>query len=175
MAKHTKGRRGRRTPLGVARVNESLAIGSVTTGVVIVGALTSNGPQRKFLLSAMLSWGLSGYTTGDGPIHVGLAHGDYTVAEIGEWFNATGALDTQNLVAQEQTRRKIRDAGIFEFGAELSQSDVLNEGMPMKTALKFILGDSEDLNVWVRNSGAGTLGTGAVLRVSGKLFYKNSN
>lgn len=109
------------------------------------------------------------HTGSEGPVTVGFAHGDYTVAEIKEALEANAGLSDSDQVAIEQARRKVRVAGHF---TGLSTDEVLNDGKMLRTRLNFRLGDSDELAIWAYNQNGAALTTGSVVECMGKLYAK---
>ncbi len=164
--KHPKRRR-RRSRVRPLRVSEQLALGAQTSESVVKGNFDDSVSEKTFLLSLEANWSYSEHTPDQGSITVGIAHSDYTAAEILEWYDATSAWDTGNLVAQEQNRRKIRQVGVFS-GA-LAQGD-LNDGKSIKTPLKFIVETGATLQIWAISHDTSTLTSGTVINVDGKVW-----
>ncbi len=131
---------------------------------VVKGNLDSTVVDGTFLISADLVWGLRGITPGEGPIVVGLAHSDYSAAEIEEALEAITSWDEGDKVAQERRRRKVRTVGMFS-GETATQ--VLNDGKPIKTKLGFAIAEGDTLAVWGWNKSGATLTTGQIITAQG--------
>ncbi len=108
------------------------------------------------------AWSLSEFSNnaGDGPITVGIAHSDYTSAEIEEFIENAGSWDEGDLVQQEVAKRKIRIVGTFDKG-DLGTVDtaVLNDGKALTTKLGWILNAGQTCSIWVYNNGSSPLDT----------------
>ncbi len=161
MAKHRQG-------IFVPRIEEEIAVGALTTGTV-VSVAGQTVVDRMYLISMDSTWALKDFTAGEGIIEVGVAHSDYTVAEIAEALDASTNWDRGNLVAREQARRKVRRVGVFDG---LSAEEVLNDGKPIRTRLGWVVNNGDGLNYWARNKNAGTFTTGAEIQISGKAFAR---
>ncbi len=158
-----------RTPVKALRASEALALGALGSGSIVVGDFDSTVDETTFLLSLEAVWSL-GETAGDqGPISVGVAHSDYSSAEIGEWFAATGAWDSGDLVANEIRRRKCRQVGAF---TGIAKQGTLNNGLPVKTTLKFSINEGQTLQIWAINHDTSVLTTGGVIQIDGKVWAK---
>lgn len=160
------------------RRGKKLLKGETTTNLVLstladVTALAQNMGDtvkgRTFALSAELTWAIRSLTVGEGPIAVGLAHSDYTSAEIEEYIENAGGWDEGDLVSQEISKRKIRHVGTFSGEAA---EEVLNDGEPIKTTLKFILNDATTLKVWAYNRSGAALTTGAIVNTIGHVWLR---
>lgn len=164
-------RRGRRQPVIPLRVNSQLAILAPTTGAITTVTLSDSVINRMFLLSGKWVVALRDNTPLDGPIFFGVAHSDYTDAEILEWYNAQGNWDQGDLVAREQGRRKCRKVCIF--AGELANEKV-NNGMEVTTPLKFIVEEGASFTLFSINEGGATRTTGGVIELQGKVWAKNA-
>ncbi len=160
----------KRRKIRYLRASEEMALLTLGTGSVVAGGFDSSVDERTWMVSADLVTSLEGLTPGEGPIVVGVAHGDYSSTEIGEWFAGTGGWSTADLVAQEVRRRKIRQIGTFPgLGAE----EVLNDGKPVHVKLGFYLDDGQSLQMWAFNAGStNPLTTGAVLELNGSVWAR---
>ncbi len=85
---------------------------------------------------------------------IGLAHSDYTDAEIEEYIETTDSWDQGNLVQGKEVRKRlIRRIGIF------GSSGVLNDGKPIHTRLNWLLRTGQTISLWAYNRGASALAT----------------
>lgn len=163
----------------MGRVNESLALGTLATNTFLTGALFTNGTGRKFLISADLSWNWSEVTQGNGPINVGVAHGDYTTTELLEWFSSASFTQSNKQEREENARgRFVKQAGTISAMAGGSGTNTaagqLAQGGLKRLKLGFLIEDGEAVNVWAHNADAVLLATGSLLRVTGKVYYRNA-
>ncbi len=117
--------------------------------------------ERTLVSSLVALWTMTAFTksTGDGPIMCGVAHSDYSLAEIEEWIETTGSWDEGNLKEQEVGARKIRRVGIFDNPADEAEVSVLNDGKQIKTKLNWILLQGQTLQMWCYNLGTSPLAT----------------
>lgn len=120
------------------------------------GTFTTN----KFLISSDFAWNTQDKTDNVGPIICGLAHGDYTAAEIEEWIEATASTDDADMIANERRKRKIRWVGTFP--GEITE-EALNDGMPIHTKLGWVQQEETSLSLWAYNLGGVTITAGNVL------------
>ncbi len=83
MAKtHTRRRRSRN--FVAIPVNSSITLATLASAGVLSAALIPSLGEDFFFLSAQLQWTIRSLTAGEGPISVGLSHGDYTDTEVKE-------------------------------------------------------------------------------------------
>jgi len=117
--------------------------------------------ERTLVSSVDAIYGLSLLTpaSGVGPIMVGLAHSDYSDAEIQAVIDATGSWNEGDLVAQEVGNRKVRRVGIFEIPDDALDAVVLNDGKSIKTKLNWMLLQGQSLKLWAFNTGANPVAT----------------
>ncbi len=151
----------------VNRAVSSLALSTLAASDLISGALTNVSDNEYRAISLKMTWAIRGLTAGEGPITVGVAHGDYTAAEIEEWFESTTTMTRADQIGRERGNRKCRQIGTFPG---LSSNESLNDGKPLHTRLNWAIPDGIALNMWAFNSGSGTLTTGAVVTPTGQLF-----
>ncbi len=133
-------------------IDDEVTITSLASKDVVGAAPDETVAQRTRLTSVVVGATLNDYTAvaGAGPIVVGIAHSDYTDAEIEEYLETTGQWDEGNLVAQEHGRRKVRVLGEF---AGLDQAEGLFDGRMRKFKLNWLLNDGDGLRLWAYNSG----------------------
>ncbi len=142
-------------------VDETLTLSTLAAKTAISDGFDEVVNERTLVSSLVATYALAAFTksTGDGPILVGVAHGDYTTAEIEEFVEMTDSWDEGNLVEQEIAKRKIRRIGIFDNPVDEAAVSVLNDGKPIKTKLNWILLQGQTLKVWAYNMGTSALAT----------------
>ncbi len=142
-------------------VDEDMALGTLAAKTLIIQTFGNVVSERTLVSSLDALWSLIGKTVADnqGPIMVGVAHSDYTAAEVEAWIEQQNSWLEADLVAREITGRKIRRVGVFpEQGQDLS-TQVLNDGKPIKTKLNWILNAGQSLDFWAYNNGSAPLAT----------------
>ncbi len=156
------------------KVNEQLSLGTLAATTLISAAFGEVLLESARITSIVSTYALKDITiaAGDGPITVGVAHGDYTSAEVEEVLENTGSWAAGNLVAKEIANRKVRVIGTFDFSganaADIPGSAVLNEGRPIKTKLNWFLRTGQTLQLWAYNEGDSALaGTDPTLHMIG--------
>ncbi len=144
-------------------VDESLGLGTLASRTAVLAAFDETVVERTLVSSIVATWRLADMTQGAGigPIMVGVAHSDYTQAEIEEWIETTGSWNEGDLIqTKEVSRRLIRNIGTFRGdGVSGVGIDVLTNGKPIKTMLKWILTTGDTLNLWAYNLGGNPLAT----------------
>lgn len=137
----------------------------------VVGAVFDEVVNERTLVSSLVAtWSMHSFTpvTNAGPLVVGVAHGDYTDAEIEEWIENAGQWNEGNLVAREIGARKIRQIGAFETPQAVEDTVVLNDGRAIKTKLNWILLQGQTLRIWAYNSGSSAIsGTTPTILING--------
>ncbi len=142
-------------------VDEQLAV-STLAGQTLIGQDFDETVNERMLISSIVAtYSLRLVTPINdlGPLLVGIAHGDYTDAEIEAYIEASGSWDEGDLVQQEIMKRKIRRVGLFEQPQNATQAVVLNDGRMIKTKLNWILLQGQTLRVWAYNTGQATFAT----------------
>ena len=127
---------------------------------VLVGADAVN--ERTLVSSIVCAYSVGDLTqaAGDGPILVGLAHGDYSLVEINEYLEQTTSWDEGDKASQEISKRQIRRVGLLA-GPESTAGfiSVLNDGKPVKTKLNWIINQGQSISFWAYNAGDSALAT----------------
>ncbi len=111
--------------------------------------------ERTLVSSIVATYTLSAVTPtiGVGPMICGVAHSDYTAAEIEQWLENATSWNEGNQIAQEVSKRKIRRIGAFAMADDQVDAVVLNDGKPIKTKLNWILTQGQSLTSWCYNAG----------------------
>ncbi len=143
------------------QADEVLNLGTLAASTLVGALFDESVVDRTFVSSLRATHSLDNFTPTitRGPILVGVAHGDYTDAEIEEWIENTGSWNEGNLVQQEVAKRRIRRIGIFDTPDAAVDSVVLNDGRPITTKLGWILLEAQTLRQWAYNLGTGALAT----------------
>lgn len=164
MMARNKRRRTKRdwTPIPI-QVQEALATLANNTALV-EGLVSSDLTHDYRCTSVELQWALDELTAGEGPITVGLAHSDYTIAEIEEFLEQEAPLGPSSKVEREIAGRFIRRVGTF---AGDTTHETLNDGKPIKTRLNWLIADGFRINMWCYNNSGAALTTGATVRAMG--------
>jgi len=167
MAKR-KGRKWNVNNRVVAVASENGLTALVDQTVKTVAATIVSDEEYR-AISVKLRWAIRNLTPGQGPIVVGISHGDYSATEIKEWIEATGAMIRGDMIQQERNARKIRKVGIF--AGELAQES-LNDGKPITTKLNWHIPVGKVVTMWGYNQSGATLTTGAVVVINGTIFLR---
>ncbi len=144
------------------RVNETLALSTLAATTLISDIFDDLPTTDMFISSLVGTWSMQNMTAGadDGPIMVGLAHSDYSDAEIEATIETIDSWDTGNLVSQEIRKRLVRIVGIFgNIVPAPTVPMVLNDGRPIKTKLNWNINTGQGLRLWAYNLGASALAT----------------
>ncbi len=144
-------------------VDESIPLGTLASRTLVLTAFDETVVERTFISSVVATWRLADMTQGAGigPIMVGLAHSDYSAAEIEEWIETTGSWNEGDLVqTREVARRLIKTVGVFG-DADVDGVGIahLRNGNPITTKLKWILTTGDTVDAWAYNLGGNPLAT----------------
>ncbi len=168
-----KPRRRGRFNLRRVRVSTELALLTLASDTALVGSLTGAAGGAYRVISSVMTWAITKGAAGEGPITVGYAHSDYTVAEIKECLEAFASIDQGDKIAQERANRLIRVVGTISLGA--GNMSVLNDGRTVKTKLNWLINIGDSVNQFAFNESTGALTTGAVTNVQGNLWIQDSS
>ncbi len=157
-------KRGRRSRKRYLKVQDSFSIGALAAGALSKEDLPDTVDDKVFALWFKGTVAMSGHTANEGGFQVGLAHSDYSAAEVEQALEATGNWDEGDLVAREQGKRRVRTLGQFEG---IGVTEVLNDGKPVFIKLMFPLENGTTLATWARNNTGSAFTTGTNFRLSG--------
>jgi len=152
-------------PLNAAQVLGTLGDNTVLKIAMFGGNLT----EDLFIKAIKGTWTIRGLTATEGPLSFGIAHSDYTVAEIAEALDAGSLLGPASKIEGERARRLVRKIGTFSGAAT---EETVNNGNPVYTRVGWTQQDGADVNLWVQNQSGATLTTGATLEFLGDLYGK---
>jgi len=153
------------------QVSSAVPLGALASNTVVAGVMTADTAIDTGRVTSLdAAWDLEAHTAGEGPIAVGVAHSDYSAAEILEYLTLATGFDRGDKIAQERQGRRIRRVGVFGGGlADIS----LNDGVPIKIKLNWVLTEGDTVQSWALNLDAATLTTGTFLNIQGHLNFFN--
>lgn len=170
MAKKFSRRPRARRPVYPLVTKKSLALTNLAANDLVSDVLSDSAIDTIFGITLKATWAIANHTAAEGPIDVGIAHSDYTDAEIEEWIENQASWEQGDKIGQEVGRRKIRQVGAFRT----EQVDVglanytLNEGREITTKCNWMLQTGQTLKIWAYNSGGSALATtNPAVRVNG--------
>ncbi len=166
MAKKPSKRRGGRLIKGHIDIDAVLDTLAGATGILDP---TDVVDDRSFLLSVEATYTLNNLTAGQGPLDVYLAHSDYTLAEVEEFIELQTGWGDADEISKEIGRRRIRHVGAF---SGVANEEVMNDGKPIKTPIRFVVNEGQGLNVVTYNDSGSILTTGAAVRIKGHCWIK---
>ncbi len=153
------------------RMSESIAVGALASNTLDAADFTNVLDQEVWAISCDVNVSAHGFTANQGPVLFGLAHGDYTAAEIEEWLEANASWVSSDKIANEKARRKCRIIGRLEqpyAGAERT----FNDGKKLRVKLGFKVQSGETLKIWVYNDSGAQLTAGGIIEIKGPIYLK---
>ncbi len=174
MAKKGHGK-NRRFTMRKVRINSSFLVGNLSSLDVGAGTITAAVADRLRVISANLSYSWSDIGAAvDDALTFGLAHSDYSAAEIEECLESNSSIDLGDKIAQEQANRLVRIVGTItnESGAAGGGAK-FNGGAPVKTKLNWKLAAGDQLGIWVRNASGTVYTTGSAIVAAGDLWVQD--
>ena len=141
------------------KVNQEISIGTIGSKAANATVMPDSVSEKAWISSMRASWALSNYTpvADAGPILVGVAHSDYSTAEIEEFLETLGSWDEGDLIEQERARRRIRVVGVFEEPEDTTDVVVLGDGGAITTKLGWMLQSGMSLKTFTYNLGGVSL------------------
>ncbi len=160
MPNKPKSRRSRRQYVK-GDINLGLDLGTLGAGVLTSQINAEVAVEKTLVSSIKCQYSLSEFTqaVGDGPIVVGVAHSDYTDAEMEEVLENIGSWNPGDKISQERAKRLVRIIGTFQQVDISLGNTVLNDGKPIKTKLNWTLITGASLKFWAYNQGESALAT----------------
>ncbi len=160
-------RRYKRDPNFVAiEFSDALALGALADNTVKNVAVGPAFAEDIRIKSVDCLWTLRDATPGEGPITVGFAHSDYSITEIAEALNV--AFTSQgSKIEKEQASRLVRKVGTFPV---LAADEVLNNGVPIRTRLNWLINDGFELDAFAINRSGAIMTTGAIVTLPGTIY-----
>lgn len=159
-------RRKRNRNFTAIPVKMELALAALADNTVLTGDLLGTLGRGLYVVSADLTWSLRDKTAGQGPINVGICHGDYSVTEVAEALSSW--TDPDDKIATEKARRLVRRVGVFSGNNSTEES--LNDGKPIRTKVKIAIGDGQSLKAFALNDSGAALTTGSILQCYGMIY-----
>lgn len=162
----------RRFTLRRVRISNEVVMGTLGSDTAITGSLTGATVNGYRMVTAKLTWSIMGGTTGQGPVTVGFAHSDYSVAEIKACLESFASIDQGDKIAQELSNRLVRIVGTISMGG--GNMNILNNGLPISTKLNWKIGIGDSVNIFAFNENVAPLTTGTVLNTQGNLWVRDT-
>ncbi len=159
-----KGRGGRRSfrKYLKGQIQHDMSLGTLASKTLIGELVADTLDEKAWLSSVKASWSLSNWTqsTLDGPIMVGVAHSDYSDAQVEEWIEQIFSWNQGDKPGQEIARRHIRRVGVFNRAPGVPADWItLNDGRPVTTKCGWQLVTGQTVRLWAYNMGGSPLGT----------------
>ncbi len=157
MGKHKGRKRGRYLR---GRIDEGLSLGTLASKTLVSDTWDGSVTERTLVSSIVSTWMIDNLASGQGPLLFGVAHSDYSDAEIEAVIENAGSWDEGNKVDQEIAKRLVRTIGTMISDLPSSPGDTtVNDGKPIKTKLNWILTEGDTLKMWVYNMSTVALST----------------
>ncbi len=161
MARHRRRRRVNWSTYISGAINIKVEFAGLTARTLAGSNLTQTVVDTARISSVKVTWAISDFTPGAGigPFLVGWAHSNYSNSEVEGYLEAASSWDRGDLTSQEVRSRRVRIVGQINSPSSLNSTEFLNDGMPVKTKLNWILTEGDTLKAWIYNQGDGTVVT----------------
>ncbi len=137
-----------------------------TNTTLIADMLDTNLGEDYFFISMDILATIREQSANEGPIEFGIAHEDYSAAEVEEHLSVS-FVNPDNKIEQERARRKVRRVGHFPG---LLATEVFNDGRKYRQTIKFSVGNGFNMSFFAANRSSAALTTGTVIEFSGTFF-----
>ncbi len=139
------------------QIDEEQGLNALATKTGVKRSVADTVVESCWCTSVHASWSISQWTPTEdaGPIMVGIAHSDYTLAEIEEWIENADSWNQGDLRSQEIARRKIRRVGLLEWPSGTNPNDIysMNDGRMIRTKCGWMLETGQTIALWYYNTG----------------------
>ncbi len=167
-------RRWRRFNLRKVRIAAKVDLGTLAVADVISGAFSGVASDTYRVISIDTAWNWTDIAdVNDDYLQFGVAHSDYSAAEIEEALEGTGGIDLGDKIGQERANRLVREIGVFGSLDQISGSARFNNGRPMKTKLNWKISIGDTLVLWARNASGVLYSTGSALGATGNMWIRD--
>lgn len=119
-----------------------------------------------FVISVDMNVAWKGAAGGEGPVELGIDHGDLTNTEVIEALEAE-LTDPDDIIARERARRPVRRFGFCDM---VTQDGVHNDGRTTRVPVRFSVGDGKALEAFALNRSGGPLTPGVTMSFNGTIF-----
>ncbi len=142
-------------------IQNRFTLGTLAATTLLSSTNSDSVSEKAWLSSIVATWSMDQFTDaiGDGPILVGIAHSDYSDAEIEAFVEQVTGWDEGDLVSKEISSRKIRRVGTFGIDGPALSGTVLNDGRPIRTKCGWMLTTGDSIKYWAYNQGSSDLAT----------------
>ncbi len=154
----------------IIRERTTISLGTLASNTVVKqDAPLVLGEDFRMIKSEIFA-ALEGATAaaGDGPIVVGLANDELTVAEIAEAIQVDGPLDRNDRVAEEQAMRAVFPLFQLEFAEQTAKNSW--RYLPFENTIRWTFSNPEGWTLWAVNMGSSALATGGVIQLLNKFY-----
>ncbi len=160
-----------RKALRRVRISSEVTVGALAALDVVAGGLTNNAVNTLRFISLNASYSWANKTASDDALTFGVAHSDYTAAEIEECLEAFESIDLGDKIAQEKANRLVREIGTISGQGDTAGA--FNGGRKIKTRLNWLMAIGDNLQLFIRNASGAVYTTGSTVTVNGDLWVKD--
>lgn len=159
-----KAKRSGRSMKGYLKgsIDETIDLGTLAANTLVGADNSQSMTERTLVSSIKATYAINGMVAGQGPILFGVAHSDYTDAEIEQVIENTGSWNAGDKVQQEVAGRLVRQIGtIVGLQGTGTNDSKFAEGRPVKTKLNWMFNTGQTLRWWAYNMSDAALSTAA--------------
>ncbi len=170
-----KRRRSRSRGFVAIPFSGSFVLSTLGSDAVVIGDLFGGNLTEDFYAISMdIDAEILNITAGEGnPSMLGIAHSDYTAAEIAENLNVT-LLGPGTKIEQERSRRLVRKGATFHGNELNTHTSMKASGKfgpgPQRMKIKFVIQNGKTLDVFVYNKSGAVYTTGATCKFWGTIY-----
>ncbi len=155
------------------RYNSSTGIGALAAGTLGAATLIVAADAKYRLLSLKYNAVWADIAAAiDGGLMFGVAHGDYTAAEIEEWLESTTSIDQGDKIAGEKANRLCRILGTMG-GTGVAEGDgQFNNGVEKSVRLNWEIPIGIEIKFWIYNNSKTIYTTGSEFVLTGSAVVR---
>ncbi len=142
-------------------IEENLVFSTLASGVGAEDTFDQVVNVTTRVSSIDVAWSVDQLGAADS-ILFGVAHSDYTLAEIVEVIQQANSWTSADKVAKEVADRQVREIGVITNNSGLLSDAVFRNGDRVKTKLNWLLHEGQTLKMWVFNRQAAAVSTGTL-------------
>lgn len=133
----------------------TIDVGTLAAGTLAAQVNGDTVEEKTWISSIVARYSLGSVTpiANLGPLVFGVAHSDYTAAEIQEFIDNTGSWKEGDKIAQEVGRRKIKIIGQFGIEDLAVETVAFDHGKKITTKLGWMLTTGQTFDLWIFNQG----------------------
>lgn len=152
----------------ILRENQVITLSTLANGTAIKAASQLAIAEDFRIIKSEYFMSYEGFTQGEGPVYIGIADNELSVAEIAECVGAEGPLDRNDNLATERANRPVWL--LAQLTVDKAYGTLTPDGMPYEKVLRWTFSNADGWTFFAINKSGSALTTGTVIYVHAKHF-----